>query len=565
MTENIRPQRPAYIAFACLFGLLSFLLMGYYLSNTIIHYTTSQQFPINSFIRFPLTLLVFPAELFSFCFALYFVYVLLEGQRRQPRPEPLADKGRTRVALLLPVFNEPEDVVRRTVEACTKVRWPGGTALYLLDDSTNEPDKESMRRIAQEFGCTLVRRKNDEGYKAGNINNAVRNAVSEQYFVILDADQAPEPEFLEETMDEFSDEKVGFVQTPQYFINDTTPIERAAKVGTNIFYQGQCLGKARDGALPFCGTNAVVRTAAFEAVNGFRYYSATEDIDLGLRMNDAGFVGAYVPKILARGYAPTDFRAYSSQQYRWANGNLAILRESLPRLLRGNYSLRQQVHTLFTLGWWLIGVVTLLYISVPLLSLLLNLGTHHTWLPSTLLLLLYLNVALGILLIYASLQGRLEGERVTLGDAILQYLLITNSAFIYTRAAFNALLGRYVGFVRTKKTRSATGYSLIKWNLLFSAVCFLASVYALYMGLRASDVQQLRTYLPISLWLLFYSVILASSIIFVGSKAEQPTTQQQASQRTTARAPQPRVLRSQAGRQRASAQSRTPSEVTPDA
>lgn len=503
------------IVFFILFGLASIFLMGYYFSNTLIHFTTSQQFPIDSFTRFPLTMLIFPAELFSFFFALYFVYVLLIGQIPLKKPSPLQRKEQASVAMLIPVYNEPQKIVERTLSACRRLRWEGNTRIYLLDDSTTDKSKKEMETLARRHRCTLIRRSDRIGFKAGNINNAL-TTIKEPYFVILDADQAPLEKFLKQTMDQFSNPKVAFVQTPQHFINEDTPIERGAKIGTNIFYHGQCLGKSYDGATPFCGTNTVVRKSAFDHVDGFRYFSATEDIDLGMRMNQKGYVGVYVPEILVHGYAPPDFASYSSQQYRWANGNLAILRESWRNILFGRFSFWQQIHTLFTLGWWLFGVATLIYIIVPILSLALGLGTHHTWLPTALLIVLYFNVFFGIMMIFVSLKGRVKGEKIRLSDALLQYILITNSAFIFARAAINALFGRYVGFIRTNKERTKTGFHLIKWNLFFSALCLGFSFYALTMAMIASDFQQLRTYLPVSLWLLYYGVILASSIIFVG-------------------------------------------------
>lgn len=518
MPTQIKPLQGKKIFFVVLFGIGTLLLMLFYLSYTLIYFTTPQQFPINSFTRFPLTYLIFPAEFFSFCFALYFVYVLLSDRRREKPPAPLPQKNSVAVAILLPVYNEPADIVERTLKACKQLRWPGKTRIYILDDSTNKEDVQAMNRLSKKFGCVLIRRTDREGYKAGNVNNGVRE-IKEPYFVILDSDQAPKPEFLERTMDYFSNPTIGFVQTPQDFVNDKSVLERSIKIGTDIFYRAQCAGKSKDGSMPFCGTNAVVRTEAFRAVDGFTYFSATEDIELGLRMNQAGFVGAYVPEILVRGYAPLDFNAYSSQQYRWANGNLAILRESWRDILFGRFSFRQQIHTLFTLGWWLIGIIILVYITVPILSLVFALGTHHTWMPTTWLVFLYFNVTLGILMIYLALHGRVDGEKVTMSDAVIQYLLITNSIFIFLRAGFNAAIGRYVGFVRTNKTRTKSGFGLIKWNLILSAVCLAASVYALFMAAISSDMLQLRTYLPVSIWLFFYGVILASSILFVGEEA----------------------------------------------
>ena len=500
-----------YIAFA----LIGFVLMMYYLSNTIIHFTTPQQFPINSFSRFPLTYIIFPAEVFSFIFSLYFVYNLIHGNSPDPKPETLPKKDSTAVAILIPARNEPFEIVARTLKKCQELRWEGGTRIYLLDDSTKEEDMKNMTQLSKKFDAILIRRTDKTGSKAGNINNAISNHVTEKYFCVFDADQAPEPEFLEATMDYFSDPKVGFVQTPQYFINDESPIERAQKMGTNIFYQTQCQSKAKDFAMPYCGTNVVVRTDVFKLVNGFSYYTSTEDIELGLRMNEEGFHGAYVSKVLVKGYAAIHFSAYASQQYRWANGNLAILRESWNSILLGKFSLRQQIHILFTTGWWLIGIVSFLYILVPILSFFFG-GTHHTWLPSWMLGVLFLNVALGITMIYISLKNRDEDDNITLKDAFLQYSLITNSMFIYAQAAISALLKRYIGFVVTNKTGQKTGFREIKWNILLAAVCFGFSIFGLYQTMTAGSVEQIRTYLPISLWMLFYTVILGSSIFFVG-------------------------------------------------
>jgi len=497
---HIRAQSWKHFAFYALFGATAFFIYFSYLSGTIIHPTSGRQFPINSFARYPLSIPIFLAETFSFLFTLYFLYNLCTDKYRPPAPKRLS--GKPAVAICIPVYNEPQDVVSRTLEACNSVRWPNKT-IYLLDDSRNEQSIREMRQLAAKHGATLVRRPDNKGYKAGNINNALQRAIKEEYFVILDSDQAPSMEFLERTMDHFSDPGVFFVQTPQHYVNDDTPLRRAAKIGTNIFYQTQCVSKAKDGALPFCGTNLVVRASMFRELGGFRYYTSTEDIELGLRAN-------------AR-YAPPDWRAYRSQQYRWANGNLAILRQNWKELLWGDYSFMHQVHTFFTIAWWLIGLTTFVYILVPILSILLRAPTHHLWLANFMIPILYLNVVMGILMIYVALHGRTDDE-VTLFDAFLQYSLIVNSIFIYASAALNAMAKRFIGFVTTDKKGTNPGLADIKWNLAFGAVCFAISIYALYNVATASDIQQVRTFLPISLWLLFYSLIMASSILFVNDR-----------------------------------------------
>jgi hypothetical protein len=109
----------------------------------------------------------------------------------------------------------------------------------------------------------------------------------------------------------------------------------------------------------------------------------------------------------------------------------------------------------------------------------------------------------------------MEGEDPTLFDAFLQYSLIVNSFLLYSRAAINAMLRRYIGFVRTDKAGSKPGLADVKWNLIIGAICFAAAMYSLYHVAIASDITQVRTYLPISMWMMFYSLILTSSILFV--------------------------------------------------
>jgi len=526
---RIREQGAKHMLFYAFFGLTAVLIFWYYLTNTTTHFTTGRQFPINSFVRYPLSIPIFLAETFSFLFALYFIYNLVTDRKRPPAPAPLKEKPS--VAICIPVYNEPQEVVDRTLRAAMAVRWPKKT-VYLLDDSKDQSSIEAMEQLAKKHGAVIVRREGREGYKAGNINNAISKVVKEEFFMILDSDQAPLPEFLERTMNEFSDPDVFFVQTPQYYINGDSPLRRAAKIGTDIFYQTMCVSKAKDGALPFCGTNLIVRSSMFRELKGFRYYTSTEDIELGLRANAKGWRGAYVPEVLAKGYAPPDWRAYQSQQYRWANGNLAILRHNWKELLWGDYSLLYQIHTFFTVGWWFIGITTLVYIITPILSLLLQAPTHHLWLPSALIPLLYINVVCGILMIYVSLNNRVENDKVTLFDSFLQYSMIVNSMFLYARAAINAVLGRYIGFVRTDKKGSSPGLMDVKWNLLLGSLCLALSFYSLYFFATSSTIQQMRTYLPISLWLLFYGMVLWSSILFV---REGPSDSSNVTEKTTER------------------------------
>jgi cellulose synthase (UDP-forming) len=499
-----------------IFGIITIFIMGYYLSKGIYHFTGPDSFPVNSFIQYPLSIIIFPAQMFSFLFSLYFVYCLMNAKHKPKPPATLKNKKNVSVAVLIPVYNEPIEVVERTIIACSRLIWPGKVNIYLLDDSTKFDDKKNMIFLSEKYNIKIINRDNRRGYKAGNINNAVAKYIHENYFVILDSDQAPEPEFLEKTIDYFSDNKIAFVQTPQHYVNEKTPLERAAKISMNLFYNIQCPAKQKDSSVPFLGTNVVIKTRLFKNIAGFSYYTSTEDIELGLRFNEADFYGVYVPEVLVNGYSPPDFKAYSCQQYRWANGNLAVLRESFSKIFFGKFTFRQQAHHLFILCWWMIGVVNLIYVMVPIFAFFSRQMTYEAWLPASILFIIFFNLCYGLLLIYVSNNSVTKSDKLSIYDVLLQYSLIMNTSFIYAKAAINSLLFKnYIGFVRTHKKRSDTPMGIIKWNLIFAIVCLSIGIYSGYNAYYAESTVELMAHLPIAIWLTFYGIMLSTSPIFL--------------------------------------------------
>ncbi len=63
---------------------------------------------------------------------------------------------------------------------------------------------------------------------------------------------------------------------------------------------------------------------AFVKLGGLPHNTVTEDMDLGLRMKNLGFVIRYHNKPLAVGLAPETFKDYLSQRLRWAAGTIQI-------------------------------------------------------------------------------------------------------------------------------------------------------------------------------------------------------------------------------------------------
>ena len=81
------------------------------------------------------------------------------------------------------------------------------------------------------------------------------------------------------------------------------------------------------------GANHVVRVAA---LNDIRFYAGhlTEDLLTGMRLHAQGWKSVYVPEPLAVGEGPETWKAYFTQQMRWAHGCMDILRWHTPTLAK---------------------------------------------------------------------------------------------------------------------------------------------------------------------------------------------------------------------------------------
>ncbi|MGB9739426.1 glycosyltransferase [Chloroflexus sp.] len=218
-------------------------------------------------------LALFGAELYSYIGSFLFgLTVFRLKERGEPPPAPPG----LRVDVYITCYNEPVELVRKTVRAAIAIRYPHQT--YLLDDG-NSP---AMRAMAAEEGCGYIIRSPvwqgfDRHAKAGNLINALEHTTGD-FILILDADQVPLPTILDCTLGYFTDPLVALVQTPQYFIN--VPPGDPFGSQAPLFYGPIQQGKDGWNAAFFCGSNAVLRREAL-ARTGIRFF--VRDVERRIR------------------------------------------------------------------------------------------------------------------------------------------------------------------------------------------------------------------------------------------------------------------------------------------
>ena len=294
------------------------------------------------------------AELLNVIQAAGFWWTCAFERIREPKPptRPAA------VDVLIPRYDEPVEIVELTVAAAAGLRGHD-VRVWLLDDG----DSDEMGELARANGVGYIRRPVHDHAKAGNVNHALQQ-LDAPFVAIIDCDHVVFPEFLESTLGHFEDDdRLAFVQTPQYYANGDAPgVPGAAWHQQTLFFGAIARGKDGLGATFCCGTNVVFRRTALDETGGFPTHSITEDFELSIGLHERGWRTAYLPKILASGLGPEDMAAYTTQQLRWARGCLSalprIISARLPWPLRAQYLLSG----LYRLSGWTV----LFYMMFPL-------------------------------------------------------------------------------------------------------------------------------------------------------------------------------------------------------
>lgn len=269
------------------------------------------------------------------------------------------------VDVLIPTYNEPLFILRRTVMGCQAMDYSYKT-IYLLDD-TRRPE---IQELATELGCKYRTRPDNRHAKAGNLNYAIGQTTGE-LIVVFDADFVPTTNFLTRTVGFFQDPQVGLVQTPQSFYN-ADPIARNLGLENiltseeEVFYRQ--IQPIRDGAgsVVCSGTSFVVRRSALQEAGGFVTDSLSEDYFTGIRLSAQGYRLIYLDEKLSAGLAAESITAHAIQRLRWARGTLqAFFIKSNPLTIPGLKPLQRLAH-LEGLLHWFTSISTVGFLLMPL-------------------------------------------------------------------------------------------------------------------------------------------------------------------------------------------------------
>lgn len=291
-----------------------------------------------------------------------------EADRHEVRLRAMDAGDLPRVDVFIPTFNEPRQVLQRTVLGAKALDYPH-LRIFILDDGA----RPWLRSLCETEGVHYIARRDGRHAKAGNINNGLtmtRGPDAAPFILMLDADFVPYRKFLWRTLGFFEDPRVAILQTPQYFFNPD-PVQMNLGSPANwaeeqrFFFDAMQPSKDAWNMSFCCGSSCVIRRAAIEEIGGVPEGAVIEDIHLSYVLMTKGWITRYLNETLSNGLASETLAEFVGQRVRWALGCAQALRLPFGPLRLNGLSLLQRVFYLSTITYWVNLVFVLIYLVAP--------------------------------------------------------------------------------------------------------------------------------------------------------------------------------------------------------
>ncbi len=478
-----------------------------------------------SLISYVFWVLLLAAEMFGlFEMAVHFYNMYDYGNNKVEKPK-LDERIFPEVDVFVPSFNESAALIRQTLEACKKMKYPDPEKvhIYLCDDG----EREEMQKLAGQLGVEYLARTVHNSAKAGNLNYALKHSGS-PLIAVFDADMMPAEGFLMETVPYFAknveilrkykkqkkaqtvndyerQHMTGFVQTPQNFYQpdlfqknlyaeDHIPNEQ------DYFYHVVQMSKNKSNSVIFGGTNAMLWRAALLEVGGFVEDVVTEDFATGIELEKKGYRGIAIDTILASGLPAMTFSDMIHQRKRWAKGCIQSGHKT-GFLKSKELNFYQKINYFTSISYWYNSCKRLAYFAAPVAFALFGIVSVECRLSEVLL--FWLPMYLCTVICMRRFSGHV---RVTKWTDIYE-----NTFFPYL---LPSVLKESIGkkqkqFVVTGKESDKKKNSSFKYMLPYLAGVIL-SVVSIIRVLALSASEQTVTYVVIIFWLfinLYYMVM----------------------------------------------------------
>lgn len=294
-------------------------------------------------------------------------------------PAP-ADGQFPKVSIHIPAYFEPPEMLKQTLDAVARLDYPNFECVVIINNTPDpafwQPIQDHCRMLGERF--VFINAEKVKGFKAGALRIAMeRTAPDAEIIGVIDADYVVTPDWLKDLVPAFADPRVGLVQAPQDHRDEGRSLMHYAMNGEYAgFFDIGMVQRNEFNAIIVHGTMCLIRRTAMDMAGGWAGDTICEDTDLGLAIQEHGWLTHYSNRRYGYGLLPDTYEAFKKQRHRWAYGGFQIVKKHWRRFFPGASRLTPDQKREFSIGWlnWLgaesLGVVVAILnlIWVPIVA-----------------------------------------------------------------------------------------------------------------------------------------------------------------------------------------------------
>lgn len=266
-----------------------------------------------------LTVLTYPFIFIAVFFEVFLLVTFLSEPARERRSRPRATHT-PKVAVIVPCWNE-EDTIQGTVESLLALDYPADKLeIVLVDDGSTDNTAAVMDTYADNPQITVIHKEN--GGKHTAVNVGIEKVADAVYVGCLDADSYVAPDALREIIAYFDDPKVAAVTAAMSVWDPKTWLERMQNADYIHGITLRHVISSLNGLYVTPGPFSFFRRDIVLELGGFRKAHNAEDLEMALRLQNAGYVLENAPRSRVYTKTPTTVRGLVKQRTRWTTGFL---------------------------------------------------------------------------------------------------------------------------------------------------------------------------------------------------------------------------------------------------
>lgn len=266
--------------------------------------------------------LLFGAVIFT---VLHTAYQLRWAMKTYKKPTYKAITSYPKVSIHIPAYNEPSEVLIKTLQSCLKLDYPNYEIIVLDNNTVDRELWGPVERFCQSYPLIkFLHIDKLSGYKAGALTKCLEHTdPNAKYAFVVDADYRLSPDSLHKAVGVAQGEHASLVQFPQnYFQHESMA---GMNEEYNHYFKAFARGSNGTKSMLSTGTLSLYSIDAIDKVGGWRASSITEDAEIGIKFHENKLKTVYADILIGRGMLPNSLQDMRVQRERWAFGNMQCL------------------------------------------------------------------------------------------------------------------------------------------------------------------------------------------------------------------------------------------------